>query len=73
MMGQSRRPPFSSKYAFAFPFGNYAPNSILKVSGPTVELSPEDAKYREALERMVGERPKLFYMEAKPDEQADLV
>jgi hypothetical protein len=46
--------------------------SILKVSGPTVELSPEDAKCREALERMVGERPKLFYMEAKPDEQAEI-
>ncbi len=27
-----------AKYAFAFPFGNYAPMSILKVSGPTVEL-----------------------------------
>jgi hypothetical protein len=27
-----------AKYAFAFPFGNYAPMSILKVSGSTVEL-----------------------------------
>jgi hypothetical protein len=27
-----------AKYAFAFPFGNYAPMSVLKVHGPTVEL-----------------------------------
>jgi hypothetical protein len=27
-----------AKYAFAFPFGNYAPMSVLKVQGPTVEL-----------------------------------
>jgi hypothetical protein len=27
-----------AKYAFAFPFGNYAPMSVLKVSGSTVEL-----------------------------------
>lgn len=27
-----------AKYAFAFPFGNYAPMSLLKLHGPTVEL-----------------------------------